>query len=241
MEMKAFLLLVVLPYIVIGDNGNPGGKICPSSEKSCKVNSEYEGCVLGVKIPEREKYIYAGMAMENTFDPSHQNISGIIEVEGECTPSTCEGTCCTEDVCCEYENAECCSSEKCCPSLNTCCNDGCCPSLSTCCGDGCCSEGSKCCNSGCCPSMSVCCGNTCCSEGSQCCNKKCCVPPSKCSGNACCSPDEKFCGDYNKWCCKTSQKCGSSFDTCGAMVFTPAFTSLLMLVAATFVSKSNFF
>ncbi|GFQ87952.1 uncharacterized protein TNCT_332891 [Trichonephila clavata] len=241
--MKNFLLLVVvLPCIVIADIKCPGGKTFPSSQKSCKVNSEYEGCDLDVEIPEKDGKVYAGMAMKKFLVPGYQNISGIIEIEGECTSTTCEGTCCTEDVCCEYENAECCSSEKCCPSLNTCCNGGCCPHLSTCCGDGCCSSGSQCCNSGCCPSASLCCGEKCCSQGFQCCSGTCCVSTSKCCGSECCSEDEKCCGSFsNKWCCKNSQKCGNSYKTCGAMAFTPAFTSLLMLVAATFVSKSNFF
>ncbi|GFY47748.1 uncharacterized protein TNIN_470461 [Trichonephila inaurata madagascariensis] len=265
--MKTFLLLVVaLPCIVIADVRCPGGKICSSRQKCCKVNAEYECCDLDVEIAEREEKIHTYIAMESSFVPGYQNISGVTQngYFDECTPWNCEGTCCTEDGCCRYKNAECCSSEKCCPSLNTCCNDGCCPYLSTCCEDGCCRQGYQCCNTGCCPSTSVCCGEKCCLHGSHCCNGRCCVAFSTCCGDECCTAGDQCCktkccpasstccGDTccsegekccNGWCCKKSQKCGSSSNTCinAAVVFSPAFTSLLMLVAGTFVSKSSFF
>ncbi|GFY47749.1 uncharacterized protein TNIN_470471 [Trichonephila inaurata madagascariensis] len=77
--MKIFLLLtVVLPCIVIADIRCPGGKICPSSQKCCEVNNEYECCDPEVEIPQRKEKVYAGMGMlaiERTSSPSHQNIS----------------------------------------------------------------------------------------------------------------------------------------------------------------------
>ncbi|GFU08139.1 uncharacterized protein TNCV_1277961 [Trichonephila clavipes] len=76
---KNFLLLtIVLPCIVIADIRCPGGKICPSSQKCCEVNKEYECCDPEVEIPQRKEKVYAGMgmlAMEITSGPSHKNIS----------------------------------------------------------------------------------------------------------------------------------------------------------------------
>ncbi|PRD22431.1 UNVERIFIED_CONTAM: hypothetical protein NCL1_49103 [Trichonephila clavipes] len=161
------------------------------------------------------------LAMEITSGPSHKNISegviqnGLFEFSG-CSSWNCDGTCCTKDGCCPYTNAQCCSALRCCPSGNTCCNTGCCPDLGTCCGEGCCRSGYKCCKDGCCPLSTSCCAGRCCLPGHHCCNG---------------------------WCCKNSQRCGLSSFTClnSAVVFTPAFTSFLMLVSTSFLFKSNFF
>ncbi|GFR03515.1 uncharacterized protein TNCT_84941 [Trichonephila clavata] len=197
-------------------------KTCPSSQKCCKVDGQNECCDLDVEIPEKEEKIYAGMgmkAMEKTFGPSYQNTSAGVIRNGfldECSLDNCKGTCCSKYGCCSYQNAECCPSGKCCPHLNTCCDGGCCSDLGTCCGSGCCRHGYQCCyDGGCCPFSTTCCSGICCLQGRHCCNG---------------------------WCCNNSQRCGRSPHTCinAAVVFTPTFTSFLMLVAGTFVPKSNF-
>ncbi|GFT72050.1 uncharacterized protein NPIL_133121 [Nephila pilipes] len=205
--MKTFLLLVVaLPCIVVAEIRCPGGVICPSSQKCCKVNGQYECCDLDVDIPKREENLYAGVAMEPQLGPSYYNTSdGVTQngYYGECSYLNCDGTCCAIDKCCPLRSATCCPNDRCCPFRNTCCNNGCCGTSQKCCGDGCC------------PELGTCCEDGCCSEGHRCCNG---------------------------WCCKKPKRCGSRHFTCvnAAEAFTPALTSLLMLVAASFGSRLYF-
>ncbi|GFT16029.1 uncharacterized protein NPIL_146151 [Nephila pilipes] len=194
--MRTILLLVlVLPCIVVADIRCPGGVICPSSQKCCKVNGQYECCDLNVDVPVKEENVYSGMRLEPLLSSSCANASGAVTQNGmydRCSLMTCPGACCSEYNCCPNQNGRCCSSDRCCEFLSPCCGDGCCSAMSECCDNkGCCGFSQRCCKG---------------------------------------------------WCCKKTQRCGSSDFTCinAAGVFTPAFTSVLILVAASFVSKSYF-
>ncbi|GFY63121.1 uncharacterized protein TNIN_473301 [Trichonephila inaurata madagascariensis] len=89
------------------------------------------------------------------------------------------------------------------------------------------------------------CAGTCCSDrmcchalNAECCpSNKCCRFFSTCCEDGCCSDGQRCC---KGWCCKKSQRCGTSHFTCtdASGVLMPAFISVLILVTASFVTKS---
>ncbi|GFQ77816.1 uncharacterized protein TNCT_513951 [Trichonephila clavata] len=153
---KIFLLLFILPC-AFADIECPGGVICSSAQKCCKVNGQYECCNLDVDMPEKDGMVYAGMALQRA-SPSYQNNSEIVNQNGfgSCSPFNCNGKCCSDYSCCPLFNGVCCSSNRCCPMLSKCCGDGCCGYMGECCGNGCCSDSQRCCDGWCCKKSQRC-------------------------------------------------------------------------------------
>ncbi|GFT16033.1 hypothetical protein NPIL_146171, partial [Nephila pilipes] len=99
----------------------------------------------------------------------------------------------------------------------------------------------KCCKDYCCPfSNGKCCQDRkCCPSGTGCCPLNCCPTGQDCCGGGCCAYGQRCCGS---WCCKKKQSCGVSPYTCygAGVIFTPAITTVLFLVASAVTSKTYF-
>ncbi|KAF8795734.1 Protein AF-9 like protein [Argiope bruennichi] len=215
LRMKAALLLIVIPCLVVADVQCPDNKItCPEDKRCCKLEGRYTCCDSDdTNFSEIKTKVRAGMDIMNF--PSYPNVSGrVIQASSLaiCSRENCYGECCSSTACCPYIAADCCTETTCCPSLHRCCPDErCCPMGQICCSDFCCSIGQQCCPTGCCGLFDKCCGTGCCPSGTQCCGS---------------------------WCCLDAQRCGASKNECHDVgnINTPSFLSLLLLIGFIVVS-----